>query len=89
MNLRSLGTEALERRATRCRACRGLIIFGLTEAGRFMPVDFDPPADGSGTVVVGLTDRGQLMAIVDEPDEGRRTSHFATCPEASSFRRRS
>ncbi len=40
-------TEAHERRITRCRSCRAMIIWFKTEAGANMPVDADTvnPAD--------------------------------------------
>lgn len=79
-------------KTTNCRACGAEIMFLKTVKGKTMPVDVEPvrftEGEGgkekfvliSGEVVNGRTDPGGAY-------EGY-VSHFATCPEADTFRKR-
>lgn len=77
-----------------CRAaeCRRPIIWTVTSAGKSMPVDAEPVPDGTILVEEAL---GQLRSrVLSGPErewswvQGRKhTSHFATCPAASTFRK--
>ena len=75
-----------------CRSCTGRVIWARTVNGRSMPVDAEP--NGGGNVVLTCQGPGKVRALVlgseDRPPEGkaRRTSHFATCPQASGWRKR-
>jgi hypothetical protein len=79
--------------AKRCRSCGAPIIWCVTESGRKMPVDFAPTP--SGNVAIRPADGGweAIVAGPLEPVDGctsiRRTSHFATCPDAQKHRRSS
>lgn len=74
-----------------CRSCGAPIIWARTLSGRNMPLDAEPNPEGNVVLARGL-------AIVREKpsfelageDEGatRHTSHFATCPNAATHRRR-
>ena len=71
--------------------CRAEIVWALTANAKRMPVDAQPSDRGN----VALRDTGgpAPLAVVLGADKafGRtdlRTSHFATCPAAPSFRRR-
>lgn len=57
-----------------CASCGASIVWMKTSAGRAMPVDSASvaPSDDTSTLF----------------DPGRHTSHFATCPNADSHRRR-
>jgi hypothetical protein len=77
-----------------CSSCGARIIWATTARSKAMPVDAEPVADGN----IRLDDRGQgraPLAIVVTAgqadmfgsDESRRTSHFATCPQADEHRR--
>lgn len=57
---------------TPCRSCRALIVWFKTERGRRIPVD---------AATTKPTDRA------DQLDLTRHTSHFATCPDAASWRK--
>jgi hypothetical protein len=71
------------------------IVWCVTTKGKRMPVDVIP--DPGGNVVLSTMD-GELHdgdmvevdagpTLTDRPDIIRLTSHFATCPEAASFRK--
>jgi hypothetical protein len=83
--------ETKRPQAAECRSCGKLIFWAVTPAGRKMPVDAGPTADG--TLVLSLQ-RGELH--VDRWREGepshaaprnRWTSHFASCVHAEQHRR--
>lgn len=61
--------------ASRCRAesCRAEIFWIETPAGKKLPIDCGPKADG---------------VTPTETRAGRGVPHWATCPAADSFRRR-
>ena len=68
-------------KTTKCKACQKEIVFLGTRSGKTMPVDVDslPPVDK----------RSITENIPVEFDAKRgHISHFATCPEANSFRRK-
>jgi len=60
----------------KCKACGAPIYFIRTKLGRLMPCDVKSE---KATVNVTLSD-GTLKAVVP---------HFATCPEASQFKKKS
>jgi hypothetical protein len=72
-----------------CRSCKAAVIWAETEAGKRMPVDAEPSADGN----VRLRERDGLapLAVVLKVAEvfgktGLRTSHFKSCPDAADWR---
>lgn len=80
-----------------CKACGASIEWVKTRAGRSMPVDpgeFPLIPDAAGPVI-GVTSDGEALRgrTCTESFEGERwlyarISHFASCPEAESFRRK-
>lgn len=73
---------------SRCRSCGAEIVWALTNTGRRMPVDATPSTignlaldyvDGEAHVAVVSDDRGRVL---------RFRPHFATCPDAQSWRQR-
>jgi hypothetical protein len=71
-----------------CRSCGAPIVWARTDSGKRMPVDADPSEDG--TLVLeqaGAVLRAHVVGTV--PGEGsRHRAHFATCPDAESWRKR-
>lgn len=68
---------------TFCKRCPQTIVWLRTRKGKMMPVDVAPD-----NVRVTLVREGGTEVIcmhVGAPFEG--TAHWATCPEAASFRR--
>ena len=73
-----------------CRACKAPMIWAKTEKGKNMPVDADPVEDGT----FGLfAEDGEVAAVFHTKARAREDwdgdlykPHWATCPEASSFR---
>lgn len=71
-----------------CRSCGAPVIWAKTEKGKSMPVDanaVDPP--DTGNILLTLED-GVLTAKYVLSASGLRLSHFATCPQAPSWRKR-
>ncbi len=73
----------------KCRSCDAEILWGTTAGGASMPLDAEPVADGNcvvdaeGKIVVLKKD------LFEQPVEGLRyKSHFATCVNAASHRRK-
>jgi hypothetical protein len=79
-----------------CNSCNADIIWARSLHGRAMPVDAEPSP--AGTVLVA-TRQGIVRATVYTADDAARflrpeqirelrTSHFATCPDADTWRKR-
>ena len=58
---------------SRCRSCGAEIVWMKTDLGKNIPVDADDVVDPEATVF--------------DPDT--MTSHFATCPDANKWRKKS
>ncbi len=76
---------------TVCRSCGAEVTWVVTAAGKDMPVDVLPVADGnilllaSGVAVYrAKTDQSTLPGFDDAP---RYVSHFSTCPQADKWRK--
>lgn len=71
-----------------CLSCGAPVIWVRTEGGMWMPVDAEPVEQG-GLYVWQLVD-GTWRCSVVESSYGKRRHrpHFATCPDAESWRRR-
>lgn len=83
-------------RAEKCRSCGARIYWAtMEESGKLAPINVDE--DPSGTCVLrAIVEKGQIIGLVCRvvaldgitlPGERRRTSHFATCPNANSHRK--
>ena len=79
---------------TKCRACGAEIIFIKTIAGKTIPCNAEehhyiPSHDGCSIFVNpdGTTERGYEIRTQIDGQRIGYTSHFATCPEADSFRK--
>lgn len=82
-------------RTTKCRACGAEIMFIKSVAGKTIPVNaeqitYEQKAGGSMKVV---TPNGEVISGELAVDPQKATgigyiSHFATCPEADSFRKK-
>lgn len=75
-----------------CRSCGAPVIWAVTTSLSKMPVDAEPVEDGN-VALMAPRHEGSLRAIVLGPldtlthESPLRTSHFATCPQAKSWRR--
>lgn len=72
----------------RCRSCNAEIVWARTSKARWMPVDVEPSPDGN----VVLSDvGGQVHAAVTSGAqlglEPLHKAHFATCADASAWRK--
>jgi hypothetical protein len=70
-----------------CNSCGSPVIWVHTGSGRLMPVDAEPVAGGNVEVTDG---RAKVWGTAHAwpTDAPRYRSHFATCPHASSWRRK-
>lgn len=76
----------------RCRSCGREIQWASTSAGKLIPLDAQPVADGNiaahrdadGNLWARTLKRGEQAL----EHERRGVSHFATCPHAAAHRRR-
>jgi len=79
---------------SRCRSCNAPLLWALTEKGRRMPLDEEPYGGPEPSGLFVLRGRDQLVptAVAATPDafpgEPLFRSHFASCPNAASHRRR-
>lgn len=74
-------------RVSECRSCKAPIIWAWTTSHRRMPVDADPTENGT-LILTELA--GEVCVDVSTGDEEtpRHRAHFATCPDADSWRKR-
>lgn len=72
-----------------CLSCRKPVIWGITDAGKRIPVDPDPVADGNLAIGPENPPRVRYLQKDDttRPSEWRGVSHFATCPDAGKHRK--
>lgn len=85
------GVATAEFRTAPCKSCSAPVVWCITERGNDMPVDAAPAAGGN--LAVEPRELGRPFArVVDAKHAfGRKdlhTSHFATCPHAGRWRRR-
>lgn len=74
-----------------CKSCEAPVIWAETTAGKMMPVDAEPSDQGNVELTLGPVGRPPRADVHRRPlDDGPlgRTSHFVTCPEAGSWRKR-
>lgn len=73
---------------TRCRSCGAEIHWVRTVTGATMPIDALPAKDGN---VLVDTETGEATVLGRPEDYAhlvRYKSHFATCPQAKTWRRK-
>jgi hypothetical protein len=69
-----------------CRSCKAEIRWAKTEAGKAMPLDPTPTADGNVIIVGGIARvlaKGTLVPLGTD----RYMAHWATCPTSYEHRR--
>lgn len=67
-----------------CRSCGAEIRWERTHAGKPIPLDPEPRADGN----LSIRDDGRVVSSSGFPAEAPRyVTHFATCPHANQHRR--
>lgn len=77
----------------KCRSCDAEIVWAVSEAGKRMPLDAKP-FPGGNVEMIGADAAGTPVARVlspgapNETGADRHVSHFATCAQAGSWRRR-
>lgn len=70
-----------------CDGCGKPIFWAYTERGKPMPLDPDPVDPATGTYVVTGKHCRASQPMFDPPDAVHYMSHFATCPDAESFKK--
>ena len=74
-----------------CDSCAALIIWTTSEHGKSAPIDAEPAADGNIalTAVPGQNPLSKVLSVRQQFGRtGLRKSHFATCPDGPSWRKR-
>ena len=76
---------------SKCKSCGATIIWIPTESGKNIPCDPKPipyKEDSSGSLTLVTNDGRVIRARMDiTSDALGYVSHFATCPDAKSWRR--
>lgn len=70
--------------SSKCRSCGAPIIWALTDSGRRMPVDEN--TDGRGNLMLVRRETTVYVKVVPI-GRGNHRPHFATCPQATEWRR--
>lgn len=68
---------------SKCRSCGAPVEWAKTQKGSAMPLDPTPTPEGNMVLVDGMA---RMRTAADAALEPRR-SHFATCPQATHWRR--
>jgi hypothetical protein len=83
-----------ERQLSTCQSCGASILWVRTLSKRRMPLDADPKPTGNVVIVkhvnggeVGVYLSGSNLEFYSDIKE-RYVSHFSTCPDAKTWRRR-
>ncbi len=77
---------------TKCRSCGAPILWAETEKGKNIPIDPTPVQDGNLVLILRKSGLPPITMFADRLDgKGlpRYKSHFATCPNAGSHRKKS
>lgn len=72
---------------TACRSCGAQIVFARMSSGKRSPFQLDD--DGEWIIIDGVAShqgKAPWRDIGEKPGVPRYTSHFATCPQATSWR---
>lgn len=72
-----------------CWSCHKPITWGITAAGKPIPLDPDPVPDGNLAISSVHPVKTRVLLDGEEPDvtEWRGISHFVTCPHANQHRK--
>ena len=76
-----------ETAASECRSCHAPIVWARTASGKTMPVDAVETPDGNLVLTLGA-DGYHVEVVGATDDRPRHRPHFATCPDADSWRKR-
>lgn len=74
-----------------CSTCERPLLWAWSEHGKRIPIDPEPTTDGNivlRRIATGADSVAHVLGRDEETDEERYTSHFATCPQADTHRRR-
>jgi hypothetical protein len=72
----------------KCRSCGAEVVWAVTNAGKRMPVDAKPVADGNLLLTQPAQPGVPPVAIVVGKGKGTHASHFVTCPNSRTWRKR-
>lgn len=78
-------------KSTHCWSCGKPIKWGITAAGKPIPLDPDPVPNGN--LAIGPGDPAKVRVLLDDEEpvrasEWRGVTHFVTCPTANLHRNR-
>lgn len=73
-----------------CRSCGAPVLWARTRAGKAMPLDAAPTADGN-VALLGTNGcevlAGQSLAAARAEHRELYLTHYATCPQADAWRK--
>lgn len=72
---------------SRCRSCGAEVVWVQTPSGRHMTIDPEPVENGNVVKDSDHPNRAHVLRNGENPTGARYVSHFATCPDASVWRR--
>lgn len=81
----------VDRQRAACRSCGAAIRWVATRKGKRMPLDYRPSQGPEANVVVCADGVAEVLGPMDArwaSAGDRYTSHFQTCKQADSWRRR-
>lgn len=70
---------------SKCSSCGAAILWLNTAKGKSMPVDAEPSEGGNIRISRGVA---EVLSKPDQKDEPLHKSHFATCPNAATHRKK-
>lgn len=75
---------------TACKSCQASINWLHTATGLRIPIDVQPVADGNIRIIGDVAHVvGATIDLLDDTDDGTRyVSHFVSCRDAGSWRRK-
>lgn len=69
-----------------CRSCGAPIVWARTHAGKSIPIDVDPAIGGPANYPDGNI--ALFNGVAEVTASGPHKSHFATCKDAASWRKK-
>lgn len=71
-----------------CRSCGAEIVWAVTEKGKRAPLDAAPVDGGTFSLEPGTDSPRAVFVPVEARSGPLFVSHYATCPQASNWRKR-
>jgi hypothetical protein len=70
-----------------CTSCAAPLRWVKTPKGKWLQLDAEPAPEGEGVILLEQTLWGETSGRVVPKGQGSHLPHWASCPDADSFRR--